>query len=83
MTSSWRQVKSWPTPSRRSREGVVLLVPLAVVTLRENEVLIVGIFVSAGVLSERWSFPVSSEWKDRVLDHMGSTGEDGVGEQGE
>ena len=43
----------------------------------ENEVLIVGIFVSAGVLSYVVIPGLLIIW-DRVLDHMGTTGEDGV-----
>jgi hypothetical protein len=41
----------------------------------------VGIFVSAGVLSYVVIPGLLIMW-DRVLDHMGSTGEDGVEEKG-
>ena len=43
----------------------------------ENEVLIVGIFVSAGVLSYVVIPGLLIMW-DRVLDHMGTTGGDGM-----
>jgi len=43
----------------------------------ENEVLIVGIFVSAGVLSYVVIPGLLIMW-DRVFDHMGTTGGDGV-----
>lgn len=68
------------TPSRPLRRGIALLVAVAVVTSMDNEVLIVGIFVSAGVLSYVVIPGLLVMW-DRVLDHMGTTGEKGV-EQG-
>lgn len=70
------------TPFRPLRKGsIAFLIAVAVVTSMENEVLIVGIFVSAGVLSYVVIPGLLVMW-DRVLDHMGATGEKGVEEQG-
>ncbi len=47
---------------------------VAVVTDMDNDVLIVGVFVSAGVLSHVIIPGLLVMW-DRVLDHMGATSE--------
>lgn len=57
--------RTGPTPSRRWHDPM------------ENEVLIVMIFVSAGVLSYVVILGLLIIW-DRALDHMGTTGEDRV-----
>lgn len=82
MTPSVPSSRPGQTPSRPLRKGsIAFLVAVAVVTSMENEVLIVGIFVSAGVLSYVVIPGLLVMW-DRVLDHMGATGEKGVEEQG-
>lgn len=82
MTPSVPSSRPGQTPSRPLRKGsIAFLVAVAVVTSMENEVLIVAIFVSAGVLSYVIIPGLLVMW-DRVLDHMGATGEKGVEEQG-
>ncbi len=81
MTPSVPSSRPGQTPSRPLHREIAFLVAVAVVTSMENEVLIVGIFVSAGVLSYVVIPGLLVMW-DRVLDHMGATGEKGVEEQG-
>lgn len=69
------------TPSRPLRRGIGVLVAVVVVTSMDNQVMIVGIFVFAGVLSYVVIPGLLVMW-DRVLDHMGASGGKGVEEQG-